>query len=97
LARYQIMHWKDIPAQVKAEDDTGVAKAALSPRFQEAIDAAAMAEGSADSEAYMEGWAWGAKQDRPGAAQEVAYAVAAELEAAYPKEKLVEMILSHKA
>jgi hypothetical protein len=91
------MYWKDIPAQVKAQDEAGVQKAALTSRFNEAIDAAAMADGSAGSDAYLEGWNWGPQQEREGSAQEVAAAIAAELEAEYSKEKLKEMILSHKA
>jgi hypothetical protein len=97
LARYQIMYWKDIPAQVKAQDETGVEKAMLPARFGEAIDAAAMAEGSTGSDAYMEGWQWAPAQERAGAPRQVADAVAAELDRDYPKEKLVEMIRQHKA
>jgi hypothetical protein len=96
LARYQIMYWKDIPAQVKAQDETGTEKAALPPRFQEAIDAAAMADGSTGTDDYMAGWAWGPHQERPGAAKEVVEAVAAELDMDYPKDRLVTMILEHK-
>jgi len=90
------MYWKDIPAQVKAEDESGSAKAALTPRFQESIDAAAMADGSTGTDAYMDGWQWSLKQERDGSAQEVVTAVAAELEAEYTKAKLVELILKHK-
>jgi hypothetical protein len=51
-----------------------------------------MAEGSADSAAYLDGWSWGPEEERPGSAREVADAVAAEIEQAYPKERLVRMI-----
>lgn len=94
MARYQIMYWKEFPSQVKAEDETGVAKAMLSQRFQEAIDLAAMAEGSADSAAYLEGWHWGPEQERAGSAQEVVDALVAELEEAYPNERLMQMVHS---
>jgi hypothetical protein len=97
LARYQVMYWKDIPAQVKAEDEAGIEKGMLPARFSEAIDAAAMAEGSVDSDAYLNGWQWSAPQEREGTAREVADAVMAELERDYPKDRLVEMILKHKA
>ncbi len=92
MARYQVMYWKEFPAQVKAQDETGTAKVMLPDRFSEAIDAAAMAEGSADSAAYLDGWSWGPEEERPGSAREVADAVAAEIEQAYPKERLVRMI-----
>lgn len=97
MARYQIMYWNDIPAQVKAEDDAGnAAKAMLPGRFSEAIDAAAMAEGSTDSVEYLEGWAWSDEDDRPGSAQDVVDALVKELDTDFPKERLVEMIRSRK-
>jgi hypothetical protein len=96
MALYQIMYWNDIPAQVKAQDDDGTAKAMLPERFSEAIDAAAMAEGSTDSADYLDGWAWSDEEERPGSAQEVVDALVAELDAAFPKERLVEMIRSRK-
>lgn len=97
MARYQIMYWNDIPAQVKAEDDSGgSAKAMLPSRFSEAIDAAAMAEGSTESEDYLTGWEWSAPEERSGTAQEVVDAVVAELDHLYPQERLRHMILSRK-
>jgi hypothetical protein len=93
MARYQIMYWKDFPAQVKARDEAGnIAKAMLPDRFSQAIDAAAMIEGSTDSDAYMLGWDWSEEIERAGTAQEVVDAVVAELDAAYPKERLKAMI-----
>jgi hypothetical protein len=40
----------------------------------------AMRDGASDSEAYLEGWAPGPEAERPGDAETVARAVAAELE-----------------
>jgi hypothetical protein len=96
MATYQVMYWKDIPAQVKATDSNGTAKAMLPDRFSEAIDAASMAEGSIDSADYLDGWAWGAEEECAGAAQEVVDSVVAELDAAFPKARLVEMIRARK-
>ncbi|MDQ4078620.1 MAG: virulence factor [Chloroflexota bacterium] len=92
MARYQIMYWKEFPVQVKAEDDSGVVKAMLPDRFSESVDAAAMAEGSTGSEAYLSAWEWGSVEEREGSAQEVLDAVVAELDDAYPRERLVAMI-----
>jgi hypothetical protein len=97
MARYQVMYWKDIPSQVKAEDDGGTAKAMLADRFQQAIDAAAMADGSTGTDAYLEGWGWAKKQERAGSAQEVVSAVVAEIEAEYTQERLREILRAHKA
>ena len=96
MARYRIMYWKEIPAQVVVTDDSGAKEKAMLPdRFSQAIDAAAMAEGSTDSADYLDGWAWGEEAERPGDAREVLDAVVAELDEAFPKQRLVEMIRSH--
>lgn len=92
MARYRVRYWKDFPTVISAEDEDGKAKAMLSERFQEAIDQASMVEGSTDTDAYLEGWEWGPEEERSGSAQEVVEAVAEELEAAYPPQRLIEMI-----
>jgi 5-methyltetrahydrofolate--homocysteine methyltransferase len=81
---YQILYWHDIPLQVRARCEGGRASAALPPRFQEAVDSAAMAAGLIGSDAYTEAMRWGEQAERPGSPQAVAAAVAAELDAAHP-------------
>ena len=83
MARYQVMAWKHIPSQVKAWDEGGEVKRMLPDRFQAAIDAYAMKDGSTDMDGYLDGWDWGPVQERSGAAGEVADAVVAELEARF--------------
>jgi hypothetical protein len=51
-----VIYWRDIPAQVTAKGDGPGARAQLSQRFQNAIDAAAMKAGLTDSEAYLDEW-----------------------------------------
>jgi Virulence factor len=51
-----VIWWRDIPAQVTAKAGRASARAALSERFQEAIDAAAMSAGLFDSDGYLEEW-----------------------------------------
>ena len=51
-----VIWWRDIPAQVTAKEGRTRAARELSPRFQEAIDAAAMRAGLIGSDAYMEEW-----------------------------------------
>lgn len=84
MATYQILYWHDIPSQVRARGEGGRAGVQLSARFQEAIDQAAMATGLIGSDAYTEAFRWGEAHERPGTAQAVAAAVAAELEAQHP-------------
>ncbi len=84
MATYQIMYWYDIPIQVRAYDDEGRVSAPLPERFQQAIDNAAMAAGLTGSDAYMEQFCWSEKHEKAGTAQEVAEAIAADLDAKYP-------------
>src|SRR5690242_10608857 len=85
MATYQVLYWHDIPVQVRAKDAGGRVSAPLPERFQEAIDQAAMAAGLINSDDYSEAFRWGEPQERAGSAQEVAAAVAAELDAQYPE------------
>jgi hypothetical protein len=84
MATYQILSWHGIPLQVRARDAAGRAGAQLPPRFQEAVDRAAMAAGLTDSDAYTAGFTWGDALEREGSARDVAAAVAAELDALHP-------------
>ena len=81
MARYRIVRWKDIPSLVEAEGDGRTVRVALTPRFQDLIDALAMREGATEAAAYLEGWGQDADVERAGSPEEVADAVAAELEA----------------
>lgn len=84
MATYQILYWRDIPSQVRAKGEGRErASAPLSQRFQEAIDNAAMAAGVVGQDAYTEAFTWGETLTRDGSAQDVAAAVAAEIEAQF--------------
>ena len=89
MAKYQVMFWKHIPAQVKAWDERGEVKRMLPDRFQAAIDAFAMKDGSTDMDAYLEGWRRGPVEERPGTPDEVLDALVEELTAANPRSKLM--------
>ena len=83
MAEYQILYWQDIPSVVEARDAAGTARVQLNQRFQDLIDAVAMKEKLAGTDAYLDQWEKGAVETREGTAGEVARAVAAELEAGY--------------
>jgi hypothetical protein len=83
MASYQIIAWKDVPAMVEARDDSETINRPLSDRFQQLIDSVAMQLGLQGQDAYLDLWARGDVQERPGSAAEVADAVAAELEARF--------------
>ncbi|TMG28689.1 MAG: hypothetical protein E6H97_03985 [Chloroflexi bacterium] len=89
MARYQVMFWKHIPSQVKAWDEGTEVKRMLPDRFQVAIDAYAMKDGSTDMDAYLEGWSRGPVEEREGSPEEVLTAVIAELDAANPRARLM--------
>ena len=89
MAKYQVMFWKHIPAHVKAWDETGEVKRLLPDRFQAAIDAYAMKDGSTDMDAYLEGWRWGEAQERAGSPEDVASSVVTELDVANPRSALM--------
>ena len=81
MAEYQILYWKDLPAQVRARDGSTQVKQVLPERFQQAIDARAGLEGATDEDAYLAGWRWGDWQQREGSARDVLDHVVTELEA----------------
>lgn len=60
MAQLITVYWRDIPAQVIAEEGRGrrrnQAKVELPVRFIHAIDMAAMRDGSEDEDSYLEGW-----------------------------------------
>ncbi|GAB94854.1 hypothetical protein BJY21_002134 [Kineosphaera limosa] len=91
MAQYQIMAWRDLPSMVTVRDDEAadaVVKVSLPARFQEAIDEAAMRLGASGSDDYLMGWDRGPWTPAEGEAQQVADAVAADLESRWDDEAL---------
>ena len=93
MAHLVIVSWRDIPAQVIVEKGRGrrreSAKVELPQRFADAIDAAAMRGGAEDTDAYLEEWTRSEPVEVPDDEMEAtASAKAAELDAAYPTERL---------
>jgi len=48
--------WRDIPSHIIFKTKSGIFKKQMSPRFEKAIDRAAMRAGKGSSEAYMADW-----------------------------------------
>lgn len=85
MAQYQILYWKNLPAQIKVfEQGKRPLSKQLPAKFQEEIDRVAMREGLTGTDAYLEQWNWSEKQDMPGTAEEVAEALLAQLTSSQP-------------
>lgn len=80
---FQVLYWHDIPIQVRAGSRGNRASVELPPRFQEAIDNAAMAAGLTGTDGYLSAFVWGDQQERDGSPDQVAAAVAHDLSARY--------------
>lgn len=76
MARYRIMSWNGIPAQVKAEDaDGGRVNREMPAWFAAEIDRIAMRDGLAGTDQYTAGFSWSRPQEREGSAEAVVDAV----------------------
>ena len=91
-AKYQIISWRDIPAQVKVVSGRDRVGRPLSKRFPVAIDEAAMRAGLTSSDDYLEQWRPGEWQEREGELEDIADSVVAEIEEAYPPQRLKVLI-----
>jgi hypothetical protein len=81
VAIYQVLYWKDIPAQVRVYPETGrPVSRPLAERFQIAIDARAMREGLTGTDEYLQHWQWSEKRQRDLPAAELLDVIVRELE-----------------
>lgn len=96
MVKKVLISWRDIPSQVLLQRGRIREKVMLSPRFQEAIDRAAMRAGKGGSEAYIEEWnrektMLESKEDL----KVLARAIADDIEAQYSDDLLLTLIRSH--
>ena len=87
-----IISWRDIPAQVICKRGRETAKVQLSPRFQEAVDRAAMRAGKGSSDAYLADWKRSDPRPCGEDLQAEVAAEAAKIEARYTDEDLERLI-----
>ncbi|WP_226345409.1 virulence factor [Agilicoccus flavus] len=88
MTEYQIMSWRDLPSMLTVRDGDETRKVSLAPRFQEAIDEAAMRLGATGSGDYLDGWARGEWTPTEGDVTEAAERLSAELEARWDQGAL---------
>ena len=90
---FQIVYWRDIPAQIRVRVGRQRINRQLSPRFQEAIDSAAMQADATSSDDYLAEWRSTDWQVFEGDAESQADALVAQIEAEYTPERLRSLIL----
>ena len=83
-----IICWRDIPAQVNAGSGEGKVQRILPRRFQRAIDRAAMVAGRTEASQYIGEWRRVPRGSGGEDPTDAALRVAAELEAAYDRQRL---------
>jgi len=92
-AQLVTIYWRDIPAQVTAQQGRTREKALLDARFQHAIDRAAMVAGLEDTDSYVAQW----RRESAELAGDLAAAVATEItriNAAYNRDRLERLVRS---
>jgi hypothetical protein len=94
MAQLFIVYWRDIPAQVIVKAGRQTAKRELAPRFQEAIDRAAMRTGAHGTDAYLAEWRRGAPTPCGDDLEAEATSAAARLETEYDAERIARLIAS---
>jgi hypothetical protein len=92
VTEYQVTYWRELPSLVTVRDGDDLTKSPLPPRFQEAIDEAAMRLGDTGSDAYLAGWTRGLWTDAEGDGAEVADRVVADLEQQWNEQALADYL-----
>ncbi len=86
MAKVKVMYWKEIPVQIKAEDEWGEVSIMLDDRFQQGVDSVSMLDGGTSSEDYMMGWQWGPPVNVLGDARDSAQEMAERFNERFPRD-----------
>ena len=79
MAIFQVLYWRDIPAQARVFEGKRPLSMQLPERFQTEIDRVAMSEGLTGTDAYLDQWNWSEKTERVGEGQELLEQIVSEL------------------
>ena len=90
------MYWKEIPVQVQATKDSETQSLPLGSRFQEAVDAISMMEGSYGSDEYLDAWEWGEYFEIPGTLDDVLKSVGDRYNKGMPQNFVAKLRDLHK-
>ena len=88
MTEYQVTRWRELPSMVSARAGDETVKVQLAPRFQEAIDEAAMRLGDSGADDYLAGWERSPWTEAEGTPSEVLARVAAELDRVWPADRI---------
>ena len=92
MTEYQVTLWRELPSMVAARAGDEVVKAQLPPRFQEAIDEAAMRLGDTGSDDYLAGWGRSPWTAAAGTPAEVLDRVVADLDEEWPDSRVAQYL-----
>jgi hypothetical protein len=88
MTEYQVTLWRELPSMIAARTGDEAVKALLPPRFQEAIDEAAMRLGDTGADDYLAGWGRSPWTVATGTPAEVLDRIIAELDAEWPVSRV---------
>lgn len=88
MTEYQVTRWRELPSMVAARAGDETVKSQLAPRFQEAIDEAAMRLGDTGADDYLAGWDRSSWTEAEGTPAEVLERVGAELDEQWPADRI---------
>ena len=71
MATYQVLYWKNIPAQIKVYEGNRGHSYELSEAFQKEIDRVAMEQGLFGTDEYLDQFKWSEKREISGTPEEV--------------------------
>ena len=94
--KVRLMYWKEIPVQVQATNGSETQSLPLDSRFQEAVDAISMMEGSYDSDEYLNAWEWGEYFEIPGTLDDVLKSVGDRYNKGMPRNFVARLRDLHK-
>jgi hypothetical protein len=92
MTEYQVTRWREMPSMVAARAGDETVKSELAPRFQEAIDEAAMRLGDTGADDYLAGWQRTPWTTAEGTPVEVLDRVTAELHAEWPADRIADFL-----
>ncbi len=92
MTEYQVTRWRELPSMVAARAGDEIVKSELAPRFQEAIDEAAMRLGDTGADDYLAGCERTPWTTAEGTPAEVLDRVTSELDAEWPADRIAQYL-----